>query len=520
MVHAVKSVLRTAGLGLAALILTACAGMPSDGVPTKVPPPASTGWGAPEPASETYRLDLSPGVVVAFVEGLTPEMPEKVAYVTHVPSGSQAILDGDGKVVHRHDGRPDGADRLDAVLNDGDAMARILEGLTNGEDARPQPHTISWVPMVKFNGIHYLRRWNQVGKFTRADISDLTREHLGSELYRVAFRGDGYAGPWYRYQDGDATFLNPGTPVYAVKGYSPKFRLATLEQGRPTLYEADTNPLAKTGGDLLDIRGKVAAIDILEDDDENTLLTTIDDRPTVARFIELVLEAPVNQNDRDRRGPRYYLRFRLTDGTSVVRVFRPETGELSRGVMTDPEAASIVSDALRNRGAPDQATISPSPGPETSPVNNEPAAAVVFPRHDAPLGTDRGGEYFAAQLILRDGCLRAEVLPKYDPNDPGSWLIIWPSGFTFETEAETVRVKDELGRVVAQVGDYVRLSRAAFTFPEAAERELVRGLSDDCAEPYFLVGDEVSAFVPLNCVCQNPTSCFSGKGLRWHVIRY
>ena len=180
-------------------------------------------------------------------------------------------------------------------------MARILVGLTNGEDAKPQPHTISWVPMVKFDGIRYLRRWGLIGKITRADIDDLTTEHPGSELYRVAFRGDGYARPWYRYQDGDATFLNSGTPVYAVKGYSSKFRLATLEQGKATLYEADTNPFAKTGEDLLDIRGKVTAIDIAEDDDENTLLATTDDGPTIARFVDMALDAPVNQNDRDRR---------------------------------------------------------------------------------------------------------------------------------------------------------------------------------------------------------------------------
>lgn len=151
-----------------------------------------------------------------------------------------------------------------------------------------------------------------------------------------------------------------------------------------------------------------------------------------------------------------------------------------------------------NDRAPDQAPTTLSPGPETSPIDNGPASAVVFPRHDAPLGTDRGGEYFAAQLILREGCLRAEVLPKYDPNDPGSWMLIWPSGFTFEIEAETVRVLDELGRVAAQVGEHIRLSRAAFTFEQGAERELVRGLSGDCAEPYFLVGDEVSAFDPRN----------------------
>ena len=75
-------------------------------------------------------------------------------------------------------------------------------------------------------------------------------------------------------------------------------------------------------------------------------------------------------------------------------------------------------------------------------------------------------------------------------------MLIWPDGITWDSEAETVRVQDELGRVAARVGDYIRLSRAAFTFQEAAERELVRGLSEDCAEPYFLVGDEVSVFDP------------------------
>ena len=149
-----------------------------------------------------------------------------------------------------------------------------------------------------------------------------------------------------------------------------------------------------------------------------------------------------------------------------------------------------------NDGASDQATISPSPSPYASPTINKSVPAVVFPRHDAPLGTDRGGEYFAAQLVLREGCLRAEVSAQYDANDPGSWLLIWPDGFTWDSETETVRVVDEIGRVAARVGDYIRLSRAAFTFEEAAERELVRGLSEDCAEPYFLVGDEVSVFDP------------------------
>ncbi len=335
-VRALKTLLTSVTLGLAFLALTACGGTPSPDAPTATAAPRVLTTGSSEPVSESYRLDLDSGVVVAFVEGLTPEKVEKVAYVTHVPTGSQVVLDTDGNVVDRHDGSGDGPNPLDSILEDAAAMARILEGLTNGADVSPQPHTISWVPMVKFGGVHYLRQWDLVGKLTRKEAQYLTAEDLGPEIYRVAFRGDGYAGPWYRYQDGDATFLNPGTPVYEVKGYSPEFRLATLKQGRATLYEADTNPHAKTGGDLLDIGGKVTAIDILNDDDEMTVLGRMVDETTTERFVDSVLEAPVDQRSRDHDGPRYFLGIRLADGTSVVRAFWLETGELSRGIMTDP----------------------------------------------------------------------------------------------------------------------------------------------------------------------------------------
>jgi hypothetical protein len=39
----------------------------------------------------SFRIDLASGVVTAFVEELTPQMSEKVAYVTHVSSGSQTV---------------------------------------------------------------------------------------------------------------------------------------------------------------------------------------------------------------------------------------------------------------------------------------------------------------------------------------------------------------------------------------------------------------------------------------------
>ena len=123
---------------------------------------------------------------------------------------------------------------------------------------------------------------------------------------------------------------------------------------------------------------------------------------------------------------------------------------------------------------------------------------IVFPQHDASLGTDRGEEYFAGKLVVSNGCLRAEA-PSYDANDPrSSWLLIWPAAFTLEAESGSVRIVDGLGRVTAQVGDHVRLSRADVTYQQAMEQGLVEDLAEDCAEPYLMVGDEVTVFDPRN----------------------
>ena len=133
---------------------------------------------------------------------------------------------------------------------------------------------------------------------------------------------------------------------------------------------------------------------------------------------------------------------------------------------------------------------------ESKPPTDGQASTVVFPQHDAPLGTDRGGEYFAGKLVLSDGCLRAEVASNDATNPRPSWLLIWPSAFMLKAESGSVRIVDGLGRTAAHVGDHIRLSRAAVTYQQARDRGLVTGLSEDCAEPYFLVGDEVTAFDP------------------------
>ncbi len=137
----------------------------------------------------------------------------------------------------------------------------------------------------------------------------------------------------------------------------------------------------------------------------------------------------------------------------------------------------------------------PQSGPPTPVADQVPE--VAFPQHEAPLGTDNGGHYFAGKLALDGGCLRADV--PADPNSPASsWLLIWPGAFALHTEDGAVWIVDGTGRIAARVGDHIRLSRAAVSYEEAHDEGLVRGMSEECEEPYLLVGDEVSAFDPAN----------------------
>ncbi len=291
------------------------------------------------------------------MEGLSTKYSGKVAYVTHVPSGSQLVLDRAGRTFDRHDGRGDGPSRLDAVLAEDAKMERIMERLQSDEDARPRESAADWVHSLQFEGITYLAKGSLGGPIITGGERALTIDDLGSELYRVAFRIDGYGG--HLNQDGNATYLNPGPAVYAVTGYAPEFRLATLEDGEVTLFEADTNPAAKTGADLLDIRGKVNSIDVLSTKGSIRVIGTMEEERAVERFVELVLESPVDQGHRSHSGSRYFLDFRLTDGTSVVRTFWLESGKLSWRIMTVPAVTLAVWSALSEENRPEASEQGP-----------------------------------------------------------------------------------------------------------------------------------------------------------------
>jgi len=235
-------------------------------------------------------------------------------------------------------------------------------------------YSVDYIDFVKANGITYVGGYTTDDRLGRA----LTDADLGTEQFRVKQSlANAGKGPGYQVSDGDAAFVDVGEPVYAVRGYAPTFRLAARRDGRIVLYEADTNPAARTGRDLLDIEGKVVGIALVSGKDGATILGRIGDRSRIDDLVRLVLGAPVDQSPpRGAASPRtplptpttpiqirnygVFVAFELADGSATRRSYDIANGVLHRGILVAGPFRSAVEELV---------AAAPTPTPLPSTIN-------------------------------------------------------------------------------------------------------------------------------------------------------
>lgn len=203
-------------------------------------------------------------------------------------------------------------------------------------------HTIiDWVNVIKFNGITYQSMYLKLGR-------TISEEDLGKEYARIQFKLEGNVqDASYQLKDGDAAFLDAGTPVFTVKGYKPEFRLAAYIDGKLSLYESDTYPKAKTGADLLDLVGKVQYIGVNSAEDGVTELAAIKDPATVTALVDKVLGAPVDNAANNPSTTNMFIVFHLKDGTAVVRMYGMGSNVLSRNIQLPDDFEQAIVHALK-----------------------------------------------------------------------------------------------------------------------------------------------------------------------------
>jgi hypothetical protein len=91
---------------------------------------------------------------------------------------------------------------------------------------------IDWVNFIEVGSIQYVAG-------LQASPATLQQSDLGPVYAQVKFKVSGnVCDPGYRLKDGDAAFLDPGTPIYAVNGHPPSEQLAAPFNGGIVLYQA------------------------------------------------------------------------------------------------------------------------------------------------------------------------------------------------------------------------------------------------------------------------------------------
>lgn len=194
-------------------------------------------------------------------------------------------------------------------------------------------HIIDWVDFVNINGIQYLR-YND----------SLDEDQLGSKIGEVKFKVSGNVNdPKYKDKEGDAAFLEKGTPIYMVRGYKSSFRIAVQESNNISLYQVSHNPSAKQGSDLVDITNRIEYIRI--SDDNYKELATIRDSQEINEMVDTILQAPVNISSSEQIGKRYFIFFHLKDGSDFKGAYWLETGQFY-GMDLPVEFGIFVKEAL------------------------------------------------------------------------------------------------------------------------------------------------------------------------------
>jgi|SRR5579859_4497706 len=92
---------------------------------------------------------------------------------------------------------------------------------------------IDWVNFIQVGSIQY------VAGPTSPTV--LQESDLGPVVTHVKFKVSGnVCDPNYKLRDGDAAFLDPGTPIYQVKGTAQSEQLAAKFNGSLIVYRAMT----------------------------------------------------------------------------------------------------------------------------------------------------------------------------------------------------------------------------------------------------------------------------------------
>lgn len=191
---------------------------------------------------------------------------------------------------------------------------------------------IEWVSFVQVGP----RMMTEVG-----DAGPLVREQLGRQVLETRCRIADEASTEYSPQPGDASFLSPGTPVYAIAGTDPGFRVVADDSGDLRLFQVMTADDAETARDVFDIDGRVTRIDVSRNHVVDGTTTTVEivDPTDVRKLVDALLTSEVTpERQPSTNEVTYQLVLHLQEGPPVELRLYPSDNLIGHPWITVPES--------------------------------------------------------------------------------------------------------------------------------------------------------------------------------------
>ncbi|MEX2655482.1 MAG: hypothetical protein WD532_10710 [Acidimicrobiia bacterium] len=214
------------------------------------------------------------------------------------------------------------------VLRDDDGCPRTIGSFSS----------VSWADVLHIEGRTYERVDIVAPHESRIDQSQLAGQ-LGTIKCTTA---DDVQDPGYDLRDGEATFLEPGTPVHALAGTNVSFRVAVVDDGEPVVYE--NRPFTGTvGADLLPFPAEdVVAVTFLSEFDGRTVLGQLTESDTVREFVEDLQAAPVGDRPDLGEEPRVFVALEFADQPPTTLVTYPAHGITTAGLQLSEAILELI----------------------------------------------------------------------------------------------------------------------------------------------------------------------------------
>ncbi|RDI45632.1 hypothetical protein [Falsibacillus pallidus] len=198
---------------------------------------------------------------------------------------------------------------------------------------------IEWVDVLMVKDIKYQHHF-----IAPADRKQITIEK-GKEIGKVSYKLADNACSNHKTKNGDAAYLEKGTPIYEIKGYPTNLAVAADEK----VYIADQNKKAKTAKEFLPLAGLVQSIYIESPNDGSILRTFTPNK--MKEFIK-TWETLKLKDDHELykegayEGDPVFIGIELNNGASFRQVYWRKSNVFSGGIVGNEEMKKIIENEI------------------------------------------------------------------------------------------------------------------------------------------------------------------------------